>query len=103
MKTKLLKIINHYGIKHQQRKLQEEVFELQEAIIRYEDAKEENEYGGIKNLKAFKEYIEEEMSDVCNLLMEICNYYDLSIRNITKTMEYKLERQITRVENEGNN
>ena len=105
MKTKLLKIINHYGIIHQQRKLQEEVFELQEAIIRYEDMLEANiVYGDDKFIiDEFKCSIEEEMSDVCNLLMEICNYYDLSIRNITKTMEYKLERQITRVENEGNN
>ena len=97
MKTKLLKIINHYGINHQQRKLQEEVFELQEAIYEYEQRKEVSEEF------CEKEHIEEEMADVCNLLMEICNFYKLSIRNITKTMEYKLERQIKRIGNEGNN
>lgn len=32
MKEKLLKIINHYGVNNQQRKLAEEHFELQEAI-----------------------------------------------------------------------
>ena len=33
MKENLLQIINHYGIKSQQRKLQEEVFELQQGIM----------------------------------------------------------------------
>ena len=33
MKNNLLKIINHYGISNQLKKLSEEIFELQEAII----------------------------------------------------------------------
>ena len=36
MDEQLLKIINHYGINNQQRKLEEEIFELQEAITIYE-------------------------------------------------------------------
>ena len=36
MEKDLLKIIEHFGINNQQRKLQEEVFELQEAITTHE-------------------------------------------------------------------
>lgn len=89
MKTKLLTIINHYGINNQQRKLQEEVFELQEAITKYEYS----DFGYIQD-------IEEEIADVCVLLMQICNYYKLSVRSITKVMEMKLDRQLERIKNE---
>ena len=37
MEEDLLKIIEHFGVNNQQRKLQEEVFELNEAIINYEN------------------------------------------------------------------
>lgn len=89
MKTKLLTIINHYGINNQQRKLEEEIFELQEAITKYEYS----DFGYIQD-------IEEEIADVCVLLMQICNYYKLSIRDITKVMEMKLDRQLERIKNE---
>ena len=39
MEKKLLQIINYYGIRSQQRKLNEEVFELIEAINVYEEQK----------------------------------------------------------------
>lgn len=35
MEEKLLKIINNYGVDNQQRKLAEEVFEFQEAVIHW--------------------------------------------------------------------
>lgn len=89
MKTKLLKIINHYGIEHQQRKLAEEVLELQHAIFEYE-------YDQVNN----KDHIEEEMADVCNVLMEISNYYKLNTVKMRKIMEYKQDRQLERIENE---
>ena len=39
MEKDLLKIIEHFGVNNQQRKLQEEVFELQEIILDYEFSK----------------------------------------------------------------
>ena len=37
MEKELLEIIEHFGVENQQRKLQEEVFELQEIITKTED------------------------------------------------------------------
>lgn len=87
MKEKLLKIIKHYGLNHQQRKLEEEVYELQEAIIKGDD----------------KEHITEELADVCVLLMQITNYFKLDVPSIDKIMEMKIDRQIERIENEKHN
>ena len=97
MKEKLLKIIKHYGLNHQQRKLEEEVYELQEAITRYEMARETNSTGGVYSLVAFEEHITEEIADVCVLLMQIANYFKLDIPSIDRTMEMKIDRQIERM------
>ena len=87
MKEKLLKIIQHYGLNHQQRKLEEEVYELQEAIIKGDD----------------KEHIAEELADVCVLLMQITNYFKIDVPSIDKIMEMKIDRQIERMKNEKHN
>ena len=84
MKEKLLRIIQHYGLNHQQRKLEEEVYELQEAIIKGDD----------------KEHIAEELADVCVLLMQITNYLKIDVPSIDKIMEMKIDRQIERIKNE---
>ena len=64
MKEDLLKIIEHFGINNQQRKLQEEMFELQEAILKYENAKVI--FG--KNSTLEVEHIIEEIADCLILL-----------------------------------
>lgn len=104
MKEKLLKIINHYGVSNQQRKLEEEVFELQEAIRSYE-------YNSI--LKAVtdkdirmdrvKEHLEEETGDVLNVIYEFIEYYELDLDKITDSRIYKIDREIKRIENARNN
>ena len=92
MKTKLLEIINHYGIEHQQRKLQEEVFELQEAITIYENSSH-----------SLKNGIEEELADVQNLLDEIRYYYDIRWERTSNIQLVKADRQLERIKNETNN
>lgn len=37
MESKFLKIINHYKPRHQLKKLSEEVYEMQEAVLDYEN------------------------------------------------------------------
>lgn len=88
---------------HQQRKLEEEVYELQEAITRYEMARETNSTGGVYSLVAFEEHIVEEIADVCVLLMQITNYFKIDVPSIDKIMEMKIDRQIERIENEKHN
>ena len=88
LKNKLLRIINHYGIEHQQRKLQEEVFELQESITLAE-------WTYPKEIA--KEKMEEEMADVVVMLMQFANFYKLNVVNIRHNAEWKIERQIERI------
>ena len=95
MKTKLLEIINHYGIDNQQRKLEEEIFELQQAITRYDT----DEW----DISEMREHIEEEVADVCVLLMQFCNYYKLNVGNIGQIINKKIDRQLERIKNETNN
>ena len=87
MKDKLLQIINHYGIEHQQRKLEEEIFELQQAITLFETS-------------TTKYNIEEELADTMVLLQQIGYYYDLDDLEINKIMQFKIDRQLERIENE---
>lgn len=105
MKNKLLEIINHYGIDNQQRKIQEEVFELQNAIIEYECFKLANEKSDVElfDLKTFKEHIEEEIADVCVLLQQFCNKYKLNVSKIGNIQWEKVDRQIERIKNETDN
>lgn len=91
-KEKLLKIINTYGVNNQQRKLAEEVFELQESIIIEEDRK--------KHLKLncfCIDAIKEEIADVMVMLEQFKLYYGISSEDITKIFWEKVDRQIGRI------
>lgn len=105
MKSKLLEIINHYGIDNQQRVIEEELFELQKAIIEYECFKLANEKSGMElfDLKALKEHIEEEVADVCVPLQQFCNKYKLNVPKIGDIQWEKVDRQLERIKNETNN
>ena len=94
MEKDLLKIIEHFGINNQQRKLKEEVFELQEAIIKREAvAGYEQEY-----LEEHKNHIAEEIVDVMILLEQFYYYYGLDQETLLKIEEEKLERTLQRIE-----
>lgn len=94
MEKDLLKIIEHFGVENQQRKLQEEVFELNEAITKREAvAVYENEY-----LKSHDKHIEEEIADIEVILLQIKEYYHIDGNEILKTMENKIKRTLERIE-----
>ena len=95
MKEDLLKIINHYGIKSQQRKLQEEVFELQEAIINAEN----NRLIGIsrKPSELAIEHIAEEIADCYVMLNQFQYYYGIEDKDINDIMISKIDRQLNRI------
>ena len=91
MKDKLLEIINHYGVMHQLKYFQSEVFELNEAIIQYENTDTIN-----------KKHIAEEIADVCVLLNQIIEYYKISRADINMNMVFKIDRQLDRIKGEQN-
>lgn len=106
MKDRLLQIVNHYEIKSQLKYFQSEIFELNEAIIQYEMAKDDNKERIIKdgrprwNMDYYKEHITEEFADVMVMLCQIKYYYGLNKDKITKIMNYKIDRQLKRIEEE---
>ena len=100
MKDKLLKIINTYGVLPQLKYFQSEVFEFNEAVIKYNEALSSADTTEVR-LKYLKEHIAEEFSDVQVMLEQFKAYYDLDNQEIMNIMEYKINRQIDRIKNEN--
>lgn len=98
---KLLKIVNHYGVNHQQRKLQEEVFELQEAITTHELKKSVEYEISLTEIVGTKEHITEEIADCLVLLKQFKLYYGISSKEITEIFWSKVDRQLKRMEKEN--
>ena len=92
MENQLKQIISFYGIKKQLKYIHSEYFELDEAIIN----------GELKDLdnNAIK-HIAEELADVMVMLEQFRLHYGIDKETIQDLMEYKINRQIERIENEG--
>lgn len=82
-------IINHYGVRKQIKKLSEEVFELQEAVIDCE-----------WDIDGRTDHVAEELADVMVLLEQIRLYYGISLHNVRDIMEVKTDRQIMKITHE---
>lgn len=100
MDEQLLKIINHYGINNQQRKLEEEVFELQEAITICELKNSVQYEIPLTELIETKEHLTEECADVFVLLGQILFYYNIDSDELNKMIDQKIKRQLERIKNE---
>lgn len=96
-----LDIINHFGYRNQMKKLNEETYELLEAVDDYEDASMEfnnnEDYYSTEEMKVFRDHIVEEMGDVLILLTEFIGKYDIEKHELDKWMDYKLERTLDRI------
>ena len=95
MEEDLLKIIEHFGINNQQRKLHEEVFELNEAITNYQIAKK-SVY--TQNFDILRKHIAEEITDVEVMLLQIKEYYHIDGNEILEIMNNKIKRTLDRIE-----
>lgn len=97
-----LDIINHFGYRNQMKKLNEETYELLEAVDNYEDASMEfnnnKDYYSVEEMKVFRDHIVEEMGDVLILLTEFIGRYDIEKYELDKWMDYKLERTLDRID-----
>ncbi len=87
MKDKLLQIIEHYGLAEQLKYIHTEYFELDEAII--------SDVGFVN-----KKHTAEEIADVMVMLKQFQYYYGFPDSYIENIMNYKIDRQIERIENE---
>ena len=105
---KLEKICQHYGIRKQIKKLSEEVFELQEAVI---DTDQEWHFSTdnplvdinqpiIQHIAKNQGHIAEELADVMVLWEQIRLHYEVPIQVIQGIMKEKVERQLKRIKEE---
>ena len=98
MKEKQLAVIKHFGMDHQRRKLEEEVLELQEAIIEYSIVrniyaiqKDESEKAR-KHLTKLRRHIVEEMADVNNLLGQFKLAFHITDEELNTVLTSKVNR-----------
>ena len=89
MNDKLKKIIKHYGVTPQLKYFQSEVYELTEAILWNELT---------TNHYLDKEHIAEEIADCLVMLKQFQLYYCIKDEEIKDIMEFKINRQIGRIE-----
>ena len=96
----LKKICQHYGIRMRIKKLSEEVFELQEAVI---DADQEGTLAQttIQHIAKKQGHIAEELADVMVLWEQIRLHYDVPIQVVRGIMKEKIERQLKRIKEEN--
>ena len=80
---KEIEIINHYGYRHQIRKLAEEQYELIEALF----GEDEDD-------------ITEEIADCLVLINQFKAYYGIKDKDIQKVYDYKIARQERRIADE---
>ena len=99
MDDKALAVIEHYGPIHQLKKINEECYELCEAVSDYEYA-----YNFIhtthETILKKREHLVEELSDCYALLREVQKFYNIPDEEVGAIMNYKYDRQLGRIEQE---
>lgn len=99
MKDIALNIIKHFGLEHQLRKLNEEYYELQEAITIHELKKTVEYEIPLTEIIGTKEHIIEELGDVRLVLLQIQSFYGITDEEIENAMEFKGVRTLERIKN----
>ena len=101
MKDKLLEIINYYGIMEQLKYIHSEYFELDEAIMNYQNSGWDFDYEDTQELeRKYATHIAEEIADIMVMLRQIQYYYEIEDKEVKDKMEYKINRQLERINNE---
>lgn len=90
-----LHIMNHFGCRNQMKKLNEETYELLEAIDGYEDALASD---NVEELRILRDHVIEEMGDVLILLTEFIGNYDIKKPELDFIMDYKINRTLERID-----
>ncbi len=102
MKDKILKVVNHYGILNQLKYMSTEQFELNEAVINaegYRVGKYDSWQKMNANLDYYRNHVKEELADNLFMLKQIQLYFGITDEEIQEVMNYKIDRQIERIEN----
>lgn len=103
MYNKLAKIIDHFGMKNQLKKFNEECYELIEAIREYEQevycCDECCHHEGCHAFctEEVRRHIVEEVADVQVLLNQIKMFYIVREEDLIEEMEEKIDRTLNRI------
>lgn len=96
MEKNLLKIIEHFGIRNQLKKFNEECYELEEAILDYQT--EIAYFDEDAMTLSIKRHIAEEIADCMIILEQFKLYYDISSEETKEIFSSKLNRTLERIE-----
>ena len=96
MEKDLLKIIEHFGIRNQLKKFNEECYELEEAILDYQT--EIAYFDEDAMTLSIKKHIAEEIADCMVILEQFKLHYGISNEEITKIFWEKVNRTLERIE-----
>ena len=101
MKNDLLKIIGYYGLFEQLKYFQSKVYELNESIIRYDEAGINNfDDKSEKDVTEMRNHIAEAIADVFVMLKQFQYHYGFKDEKIDEIVKFKVERQLERMKNE---
>lgn len=89
------KIIEHYGVRKQLKKLSEEVYELQESVI---DLQDFNAFACEDTQLTYD--VIEEIADVCVILRQLVMQFDIAENDIEDMADYKVKSTLERIEKE---
>lgn len=111
MNEKLREIINHYGVDKQLKYFQSEIFELNEAIIKYHNKGiMDNVIDAVCSVMSLGNYedkyrnaVIEEIADVMVMLKQFQLYYNIPTKDIREVMNKKIDRQLERIAQEDKN
>lgn len=90
-------IMNHFGVRNQMRKLNEECYEFIEAVDNYEDVMNFINSASERDKELAREFVIEEMGDMLILLTQFIAKYDIKKEELDYTMDAKLQRTAQRI------
>lgn len=90
-------IMNHFGVRNQMRKLNEECYEFIEAVDNYEDVMNFINNASERDKELAREFVIDEMSDMLILLTQFIAKYDIKKSELDYTMDTKLQRTVNRI------
>ena len=94
-----LKILTHFGFRNQLKKLNEECYELIEAVNDYEQQKAVClEFCNELHCDKQREHIIEEIADVLFLINQFKALYEITDDDLVPVMEFKRNRTLERIE-----
>lgn len=96
MKKDIVQFCEHYGADHQIKRVQTEIFELNDAIMDYEKAKK-SIY--TQDFERLADHVAEEFGDVMIMLYQIVLSYGITDDQIQAHMLRKINRQKERIKN----